>query len=1259
MTAMDPPHSLKVLGPFALGNGVRLPTRKAEALLAYLAMAAGRPHSRDVLAALLWGDRAEKQARHSLSQTLFAIRKVLLESAPDSAPLTVDGDQVFLATDHVFVDAIDFERLSADGSVPALASASALYRGELLQGMNLGELAFEEWLTAERSRFRETALGVFGRLLEAHERAGDLERAVQAALRLVAADRLQEGGHRALMRLYLALGRPAAALRQYDLYAATLQRELGIEPEAEMRRLRSEVMNRRRRTAAPSTAADAPRSTPDITPAPAAETPPPTPVHGEAVTAERFATAERKSVTVLCAGVAAAGHAIDEVDPEHALEWTEPVASDLVRHADRFGGTVCERRADGIMVVFGAPVAIEDHAVRGCHAALAMRGEVASRWGERISIRISLHTGEAVVRMGSEAGAGNCRVDGPVLHVASAIEHLLPFDSIAVSGDVVRRAGAYFRLAPGRTLTLPGLRSPLTVHELEDFSSVRTRWDVQAARGLSPFVGRGAEMEVLRTALAGARTGTGEVVAVIGDPGVGKSRLVNRFLQSSDGATVLYATAFPHESAAYQPLRRMLREWLHAEADEPASVTADRLRRALDACEPALVAATPALAWLMGLPTVDPGWESLGPAQHRRHAFEAAAGLLAALSRGNPLILVVEDLHWADEGTLALLDVLVQASPGLRLMMILTFRPEYRDPWAGRAQHRVCRIGPLDADPARGLLNMLLGPDPGLAGLKEDLLRITNGNPLFLEESVRALAEGGDLVGDPGGYRLSEKAGETPIPPTVQDVIAARIDRLPQREKWVLQTAAVLGAEFGYRLLAEIAGLSEEDLHDALRSLQQTEHLFQTAFFPQQEYAFRHALIRQVAYGSLPRTRRAAMHAEAALALERLCGEDLGDTLEKLAEHCESGELWSKAAEYLLRAARKSKERYGYRRAALLARRADEAAARLPEGANQGFRVDASTLLGDLASLEGDIARANDYYDLAAALEAAPRRRRRITNRRHCAHGIVRDGTRLVYYEHGTGPETLLFINPIVYGLPIFQPVIEQLCQEFRIVTIDARGTGASGPLLRPCSARTHQADLEAVVDALGGGPVVGVGISRGSNLLVRIACERPGVVNKLVLVGPPVDDAGPASRFPRSGAKMIEQMLAEGRIREVAESMVSSVFSEPGSQDIAATFLAGCLGMPRETFISFFDPDPDYDMTSLLPNMTIPTLVVFGSHDRRVSLGCGHYIVERAPRASLHLFEGRGHLPIFTATTEFCHLLRQFVRTGHSPKPSKAGLSI
>ena len=354
-----------------------------------------------------------------------------------------------------------------------------------------------------------------------------------------------------------------------------------------------------------------------------------------------------------------------------------------------------------------------------------------------------------------------------------------------------------------------------------------------------------------------------------------------------------------------------------------------------------------------------------------------------------------------------------------------------------------------------------------------------------------------------------------------------------------------------------------------------------------------------------------------------------------------------------MKAGRRARERYANREAKAHLQKTLELAATkrldapVAAAGLATVRRDALVLLGDLAGLAEDLDHANACYQLALAEASDRSAQAAIRNKLHRPNIAIRNGSRIAFYEHGSGEHTLLFVNPIVYGLAVFQPILEQLCDEFRIITVDCRGTGASDPLTRPFPLREHVADVAAVVETLGRGGVIGVGISRGSNLLIMLAVSHPQFVTKLVTVGCPLAPPGPLGGSVFSPDYLRQRAAAYERcdIEALLRIQSSFVYTEPGTEELRQWAVDRRLQLSPDTVMSFYDPDPEADVTPLLDRLAIPTLVTHGTQDQLVSFATAEYLARTIPNAQLYGFEDKGHLPIFTATDEFCGVLRRFVR--------------
>ncbi len=696
---------------------------------------------------------------------------------------------------------------------------------------------------------------------------------------------------------------------------------------------------------------------------------------------------ERKQVTVLFADLKGSMELLADQDPEEARKLLDPVVERMMEAVHCYEGTVNQVMGDGIMALFGAPLAHEDHAVRACYAALRMQ-EAVQRYAEEIRkshgatarIRVGLNSGEVVVRaIGSDLHMDYTAV-GQTTHLAARMEQLADPGSTLLTSQTVELAEGFIQVKPLGPTPVKGLSEPVEVFELIGAGTPRSRLQASAARGLTNFVGRAAEIAQLNEALGRARAGHGQIMAVVGEPGVGKSRLYWEFTRShrtSEWLTLESASVSYGKATAYLPVIELLKAYFQIEARDSTRKIREKVTGKLLSLDRALEPSLPALLALLDVRAEDPQWEGLDPPQRRQRTLEGIKRLLLRESQVQPLLVVFEDLHWIDSETQALLDSLVESLPTARLLLLVNYRPEYQHSWGSKTYYRQLRIDPLPPESAEELLEALLGPDRQLQQLKRLLILRTEGNPFFLEESVRTLVATRGLVGERGAYRLARPVEGIQVPATVQAVLAGRIDRLPPEEKRLLQCAAVIGHEVPFALLQAIAEESEEELRRRLTHLQAAEFLYETSLFPELEYSFNHALTLEVAYQSLLRERRRALHERVLGALEARLPGDGREKIELLAHHAVRGEVWDRAARYLYRAGEKALAQARYRAGAAFYEAAVEALDRLGAAADGTLKLDAylelwSTRIstGQLTDLPGLAEKAEA---LARALDDGPR----------------------------------------------------------------------------------------------------------------------------------------------------------------------------------------------------------------------------------------------------------------------------------------------
>ena len=679
---------------------------------------------------------------------------------------------------------------------------------------------------------------------------------------------------------------------------------------------------------------------PSLRPAPSPESYTPQHLAARILTSRTALGGERKQVTVLFADLKGSMELLADRDPEEARKLLDPVLERMMEAVHRYEGTVNQVMGDGIMALFGAPLAHEDHAVRACYAAIRMQDAI-NRYAERVRkdhgvtlrIRVGLHSGEVVVRSIDSDLRMDYSAVGQTTHLAARMEQLADPGTTLLTAKTLALAEGFVRVTALGPMAVKGLPAPVDVYELAGLSTVRSRFQAAAARGLSRFVGRDAEVTQLRRTVEHAGQGRGQVAAIVGEAGVGKSRLTFELIHSHrmHGWVVLQTGCVSHgKSTAYLPVVQLLRTYFDIEATDDSRRLCEKVTAKVLSLDHVLEPILPALFSLLDVAAEDEDWERLDPPQRRRRILDGVKVLLLRQSQVQPLLVVFEDLHWVDTETQALLDSLVESLPAARLLLLVNYRPEYSHSWGNRSYYRQLAVDPLPQASAETLLDTLLGEDAALTPLKTLLIERAAGNPFFIEEIVRSLIETGVLAGDRGAYRPTRVVQELHVPATAHAMLAARIDRLGPDHKRLLQQAAVIGTDVPLSLLEAIAD-DPDGIRQGLSHLQATEFLYETRLSPDIEYTFKHALTHEVAYASLVHAERQPLHAKVVTASEELYVDRLDEHVERLAHHAVRGEMWERAVTYSQRAGGKAFTRSANAKAATYYEEALSALARLPE----------------------------------------------------------------------------------------------------------------------------------------------------------------------------------------------------------------------------------------------------------------------------------------------------------------------------------------
>jgi class 3 adenylate cyclase/predicted ATPase len=617
---------------------------------------------------------------------------------------------------------------------------------------------------------------------------------------------------------------------------------------------------------------------------------------------------ERKTITALFADIKGSMELIEDLDPEEARRIVDPALQLMMDAVHRYEGYVAQSTGDGIFALFGAPIAHEDHPQRALYAALRMQ-EDAERYGDqlqiengiRLPIRVGINTGEVVVR---SIRKDDLHTDYlPVGHstsLAARMESLAKPGTIVVSEHTHKLIEGYFQFKTLGPAKVKGVSEPVEVYEVMGVGPLRTRLQVAVQRGLVRFVGRQNEMDQMRRALDSAREGHGQIVAIVGEAGVGKSRLVYEFkLTSESSALVLETFSVSHGKAyAYLPLVDLLKNYFQIQLQDDERRRREKVTGKVLTLDRSLEDTLPYLFSLLGILEPTSPLNQMDSEIKRRRTFDVIKRLLLRESLNQPLLLIFEDLHWLDGETEAFLNVLSESLATANVLLVTNYRPQYRHDWGSKTYYTQLRLDPLAAEQAGEMLTSLLGDGAELQGLKQLILEKTEGNPFFMEEIVQALFDEEVLVREPG-VSLARPLDEISIPPTVQGVLASRIDRLGADEKALLQTLSVLGKEFSLSVLKQVVDHSEEDLEGLLSHLQAAEFIYEQPAFPEPEYVFKHALTQEVAYQSVLRERRSVLHERTAEAIEEVFRDGLGDHYGELAHHYGRTGNTQKAVDYL------------------------------------------------------------------------------------------------------------------------------------------------------------------------------------------------------------------------------------------------------------------------------------------------------------------------------------------------------------------------
>ena len=657
---------------------------------------------------------------------------------------------------------------------------------------------------------------------------------------------------------------------------------------------------------------------------------------------------ERKTVTALFADIKGSTELMEDLDPEEARAIIDPALRLMIDAAHRYDGYVVQSTGDGIFAIFGAPVAHEDHPQRALYAALRMQEElkrysakVVADGSSPIQGRVGINTGEVVVRS-IQTGAGQVEYTpiGHTTNLASRMQTAAPVGSIAVSENTRKLCEGYFVLKPLGATKVKGVSEPVNVYEVTGLGPLRTRLQRSAGRGLTKFVGREREMEAMRAAADRATSGHGQIVAAMAEAGTGKSRLYFEFKTTSQsGWMVLETFSVSHgKASAYLPVLDLLHGYFKIAGGDDERTRREKVNGKVLTLDRALEDTVPYLFGLLGIVEGDDSLAQMDGQLKKRRTLEAIKRIVPRESLNQPLMLIFEDLHWIDEATQEFLNLLADSLGTAKILLLVNYRPEYSHQWGSRTFYTQLRLDPLGQESAEEMLTALLGDGIEAGPLKRLIIEKTEGNPFFMEETVQVLLDEGVLVRDEAAVRLTKALGELKIPPTVQGILAARIDRLPAYAKELLQTLAVIGREFPLSLIRGVVTRSDDELNRLLNDLQLGEFIYEQPAVGDTEYVFKHALTQEVAYNSVLIERRQQLHERIGAALERLYGSSVEEHLADLAHHYGRTANPGKAVEYLTRAGQQALSRSAFTEAQALLQQGLEWIKKLAESPERDAR---------------------------------------------------------------------------------------------------------------------------------------------------------------------------------------------------------------------------------------------------------------------------------------------------------------------------------